>query len=284
MLGMWEDSIRSNQAALGAAKDYVHAMDFMEYAYLQLCQDQQAKRLVQESGELRKIKEAPVMYSPTGGVLGVYTAFAAIPARYAIERGDWNAAAALEVHPTFPAADAITHFTRAMGLVRSGNPDAAKKEVEQLKQLKETLVKTQQDYWAEQVEIQRMAAAAWILHAEKKNEEAIQMMRTAADMEDRTEKNVAMENRLWPMRELLAEMLLESGKPSGAFQEYETSLKTAPKRFRSFYGAARAAEKMGNKAQAKEYFEKLVELTAHADAERPEITEAKAFLSSQDSA
>jgi tetratricopeptide (TPR) repeat protein len=279
MLGMWEDSIRSNQAALGAAKDYVHAMDFMVYAYLQLAQDQEAKRLLETSGELRKTRGAPTTFSPTGAVLGVYTAFAAIPARYAIERGDWAQAASLEIQPVLPAADAITYFSRAMGSIRGGDLVNAQKDIEQLKKTKQILIESKQDYWAQQVEIQCLAAAGWQLHREKKNEEAIKMMRAAADLEDASEKHVAMENRLWPMRELLAEMLLESGKPSEAFVEFEASLKNAPNRFRTFYGAARAADRMGDQDQARKYFEKLVELSSHSDTERPELKEAKAFLS-----
>ena len=161
MLGMWQESIRSNQAALRAAKTYVHAMDFMVYAYLQGAQDREAKRLVEESSALQGTQAPPAARSPTGGVLSVHTAFAAIPARYALERGQWAEARALQLRPAYPAADAITHFTRAMGAARTGDVAGARKEIEQLQSLRSTLKQTQDVYWAEQVEIQRVAAEAW---------------------------------------------------------------------------------------------------------------------------
>ncbi len=131
MLGMWQESIKSNRAALTVAKAYVHAMDFMVYAYLQGAQDGEAKRVVEESMALQKIQAPQVERSPTGAVLSVHTAFAAIPARYAIERGAWAEAAALQPRPSTPAADAITYFTRAMGSARSGDLTSAGKDIQQ---------------------------------------------------------------------------------------------------------------------------------------------------------
>ena len=278
MLGMWQESIRSNQASLRAAKTYVHAMDFMTYAYLQGAQDREAKRLVDEGGALKGTQAPPVTNSPTGGVLAVHTAFAAIPARYALERGQWSEARALEIRPAYPAADAITHFARAMGAARTGGVAAARQEIDQLESLRRVLQETQNVYWAEQVEIERLAAEAWTAYAAGKKNEALTLMQTAADREDASEKHVAMENRLWPMRELLGELLLALNRPAQALQAFELSLKTAPNRFRGFHGAAKAAERVGNRAEAKRYYEKLVTLCSHADSDRPELAEAKAFL------
>jgi tetratricopeptide (TPR) repeat protein len=278
MLGMWQDSIKSNREALGVAKNYVHAMDFMVYAYLQGAQDGEAKRLLEESAALYKTQAPTAELSPTGGVLAIHTAFAAIPARYAIERGAWTDAAALQPRPSTSAADAITYFTRAMGAVRNGDVDGARKDIEQLEALKNTLTTAKQKYWADQVEIQRRAAAAWVAYAEGKKDEALKSMRSAADLEDASEKHVAMENRLWPMRELLGELLLQLNQPAQALKEFEASFKAAPNRFRGFYGAAKAAERLGEKDKARTYYEKLVELCRQADGERPEVKEAKAFL------
>jgi len=272
------ESVKSNRDALGVAKNYVHAMDFMVYAYLQGAQDGEAKRLVDESASLLKTQAPTAELSPTGGVLAIHTAFAAIPARYAIERGVWTEAAALEPRPSTPAADAITYFVRAMGASRKGDISSARKDIEQLQSLKDALTKSNQPYWADQVEIQRRAATAWVAHAEGKNDEALKSMRSAADLEDASEKHVAMENRLWPMRELLGEMLLELNQPGEALKEFEASFKAAPNRFRGFYGAAKAAEQLGQKDKARTYYEKLVELCRQADAERPELKEVKAFL------
>jgi hypothetical protein len=175
-------------------------MDFMVYAHLQLGQDGEAKRLLEESAALYKTQAPTAQLTPTGGVLTVHTAFAAIPARYAIERGAWADAAALQPRPTTPAADAITHFTRAMGAVRQGDVNRARKDIEQLESAKNTLMKSKQKYWADQVEIQRRAAVAWVAQAEGKKNEALKLMRSAAALEDASEKHVAMENRLWPLR------------------------------------------------------------------------------------
>ena len=278
MLGMWQESIRSNQAALLAAKTYVHAMDFMTYAYLQGAQDREAERLIEASRTLQETQAPPAAASPTGAILGVHTAFAAIPARYALERGRWAEARALRLRPAYPAADAITCFARAMGAARSGDVAGARQEIAQLQQLRATLQQAQDVYWAEQVEIQRLAAEAWTAQAAGQTNEALKLMRAAADLEDATEKHVAMENRLWPMRELLGELLLALKQPADALQAFELSFKAAPNRFRGFYGAARAAEQLGNRAQAGRYYEQLVALSSLADSDRPELTEAKAFL------
>jgi hypothetical protein len=278
MLGMWQDSIKSNQAALGVAKNYVHAMDFMVYAYLQGAQDAEAKRVVDQSIALEKSHALPATINPTGARLAPYSAYTAMPARYAIERGAWAEAAALEPHSGIPVADAITYFTRAMGSARSGDLPGARKDLEQLQVLKKALVDSKQDYWAEQVEIQRTAAAAWVTFAEGKKDPALKLMRTAADLEDASEKHVAMENRLWPMRELLGDLLLADHKPALALKEYEASLESARNRYRGFYGAAKAAQQSGDREKARSYYEKLVALCSLADAERPELAEARKYL------
>jgi tetratricopeptide (TPR) repeat protein len=187
-------------------------------------------------------------------------------------------AAALQPHPSTPAADAITHFTRAMGAARNGDVTSARKDIEQLVSLRDTLRGAKQEYWVEQVEIQRRAASAWVAQAEGKKNEALQLMRSAADLEDASEKHVAMENRLWPMRELLGELLLESNQPARALEEFEVSLKTSRNRLRGLYGAARASELSGNREKARGYYDQILTLTRGADSERVEIQRAKAFV------
>ena len=280
MLGMWQESITANQAALSVSKGYAHALDFMVYAYLQMAKDIEAKRGVDRNIELLKSQGAAgaAAANPTGAVLAGYTALAAIPARYAIERGAWTEAAGLEpVHST-PVADSITHFARAMGSARSGYLDAARKNIEQLKQIEEGLLEVKDEYWAQQVRIQRNAAAAWTAYAEGKKDAATKLMHTAADLEDGSEKHVAMENRLWPMRELLGDLLLEVNEPGLALKEYEASLQLARNRYRGFYGAAKAAQRSGDPGKARIYYEKLVVLCSKADTQRPELAEAKKYL------
>lgn len=281
MLGQWEESIKSNLLAVEAAKGYVHAIDFMVYAHLQMGQDREALRLLEDARTLQKTAGPMEERTPTGGVLSVHTAYAAIPARYAIERGTWKEATQLELRTTSPAADAITHFTRSMGFARLRDTASARTEIARLAALRDELSKVNDSYWAEQVENQRLAAAAWIALLERKDAEAVKLMRSAADREDASEKHVAMENRLWPMRELLGEMLLELKQPAAALKEFETSLHEARNRLRGYFGAARAAEIAGNRSKAADYYGKLVALTKNADSNRQEVQQAKAFLASR---
>lgn len=280
MLGMWPESIQANRSALGVAKTYVHAIDFMVYAHLQSAQDREAERLLRESIVLQKSGGA-AQRTPTGAVLTVYTAYAAIPARFALERGAWAEAAALELRPRSAPADSITRFVRAMGFARLGDPASARKEIDELQLLQDELIRSNQDYWAEQVEIQRRAASAWVAFAEGALARALSMMRSAADMEDASEKHVAMENRLWPMREILGELLLELGQPEQALAEFETSLSAARNRMRGFYGAATAAQMAGNEQKATHYYGEILRLAANADSQRKEIDAARAYMAAR---
>src|SRR5262249_19072707 len=148
-----------------------------------------------------------------------------------------------------------------------------------LKELRSTLEKANQSYWAEQVEIQILSASGWIAHAKGQKDQALKFMRAAADLEDASEKHVAMENRLYPMRELLGDVLLAQRQPVQALKEYEASLQSTPNRLRGLYGAGKAAEGASQPDTAASYYRKLVELTKDADTDRQEIREAKAYLS-----
>jgi tetratricopeptide (TPR) repeat protein len=169
----------------------------------------------------------------------------------------------------------VTHFARALGAARSDDFVAAQTDIDAMKELRTSLEKANQGYWAEQTEIQLLAANAWVAYGQKNRDEALRLMRAAADLEDASEKHVAMENRLYPMRELLADMLMAESQAKAALKEYETSMKNAPMRLRGFYGAAKAAEAVGDTKAAASYFEKLARLTRNADSERPEIQEAR---------
>ena len=286
MVGMWKESIASNIKSNQVSKDYSaqakldgvlvgvpHALDFMQYAYLQLGQDAKAKALIDESAEIKKI---------IGPVSVGSTARAAVPARYMLERQDWKGAAQLQPLGTpFPAAEAITHFARAMGAARSGDPAAAQADIEKLKQLREGLLKANQAYWAEQIEVQVLGAQAWTTLAQGNKDEALKFMRAAADLEDGSEKHVAMENRLYPMRELLGDMLRERGESAAALKEYEVALKNAPNRLRGWYGAAKAAEAAGERKKAVGYFRQLAQLTRASDGERAELREMKQYLAAK---
>jgi tetratricopeptide (TPR) repeat protein len=163
-------------------------------------------------------------------------------------------------------------------MARSGNVAGAKAEIEAMKALRTALQRADQSYWADRTEEQMLAISAWVAVKEGARDQAVRFMRAAADGEDGSLKNVIMENRLYPLREMLAELLLEGGEPAAALKEYETAIKQTPNRYRAFWGAARASDAVGNRAQASEYFGRLVNLAKNADSERPEVREAKAFL------
>jgi tetratricopeptide (TPR) repeat protein len=272
MVGMWEDSIASNASALEIQPDYYHAADFSVYAHLQLAQDGKAKALIE------KALTTPPRGDRPGG-FGNFVSKALMETRYLLDRGDWQSAAAMPMNPTgVPIADSLYRFTRGLGMARSGNVAGAKAEIETMKGLRTALQRADQSYWADRTEEQMLAISAWVAVKEGARDQAVRFMRAAADGEDGSVKNVIMENRLYPLREMLAELLLEVGEPAAALKEYETAIKQTPNRYRAFWGAARASDAMGNRAQASEYFGKLVNLARNADIERPEVQQAKAFL------
>jgi len=271
MVGLWEESIASNTTALEIQPDYYHASDFTVYAHLQLAQDAKAAAMIQKSLATADRGDRPINFVN-------FTAKAAMPARYVLERADWSGAAALPMTPTqYPMADSLIRFTRGLGMARTGNLAGAKEEVEAMKVLRTALQRADQTYWAERTDEQMLAISAWVALKEGAQDQALKFMRTAADNEDGSLKHVAMENRLYPLRELLGELLLEVGQPAAALNEFETALKQTPNRFRAYWGAARAADGAGNRQKASEYFGKLVDLTKNADTERQEIREAKAY-------
>ena len=163
-------------------------------------------------------------------------------------------------------------------MARSGDLAGAKREIQAMQELRTALEKSNQSYWADRTEEQMLAVSAWVAYAEGTRDQALKLMRAAADGEDGSVKHVAMENRLYPMRELLGELLLQMGQATAAQREFEATLKENPNRYRGLYGAARAAEMAGDRQKAAGYFEKLVALATKADTPRPEIARAKAFL------
>ncbi|HSE85409.1 MAG TPA: hypothetical protein VLJ79_04230 [Candidatus Binatia bacterium] len=276
MVGLWEESIVSNRSALQVQSDYYHATDFMVYAHLQLGQDGQAKALIDE---IYKVGRDDLLNKDNLSSLGAYTALAVIPARYMIERADWKGAAALPAVPTKRlVADSLIRFTRGLGMARSGDVTGAKREIEAIQGIQKALLKAKDSYWAARSEEQSLAVSAWVALAEGSLEQAVKLMRAAADGEDGSVKHVSMENRLYPMRELFAELLLETGRAAPALREFEAALKENPNRYRGLYGAARAAEAAGDRRKAESYYAQFVAVSAKADTDRPEIAQAKTFL------
>ncbi len=287
-VGLWPEMVEGNRASYLAAKseleettlgigtyDALHAMDYMVYAHLQQAQDQAAKMLVDEVAAIRKLK--------VENFVAAY-ALAAIPARFALERGDWKQAAALKLPPTdmswskFPQAEAILIFAGGLSAARTGDAPKAHEDLERLQTLKEAMAAAGMGYWAGQTDVQIKAVQAWIDLAENRQDEAVRLMRLAAEAEDASDKHPVTPGNVAPSRELLGEMLMTINAPAQAFAEFERSLKRDPNRFRSIYGAARAAEAAGNPKAAHDYYAKLQALALNHDTERSELAHARVFL------
>jgi hypothetical protein len=273
-VGYWKESIASNIASVRAAKadkegdDGMHGMDYLVYAHLQLGQDKAARAVVDEMLAAEGYKRFAGFYARAAG-----------QARYAVERGDWKGAAELQPKPSPIAyADAVTHFARALGAARSGQPEAAKADIAKLAELRDKLSEAKDAYWSEIVDIQRQVATAWTLYAEGKYDEALAAMSAAADREDKTEKHPVTPGPLAPARELYGAMLLERGMAKDALATFEATLNKEPRRLGATLGAAKAAEALGDAAQAKQYYAAVVALAENADPVRPDIVAARAFV------
>jgi tetratricopeptide (TPR) repeat protein len=288
-MGYWQESIDTNMASANAAQaslpegagpamssePALHAMDYMMYAYLQLSQDGAAKELLDGVNAIETVA--------TEGFGAAY-ALAAVPARYILERGQWADAATLTLHPqtfgweSFPQAEATLVFARGLGAARAGDVEPARQELERLTVLREAIMAIQQTYWVGQADIQIKELEAWIALAESRNDEALALMREAVELEAATEKHPVTPGPIAPAHELLGDMLLTLEQPAEALVEFEAALVTEPNRFRSLYGAARAAELASETETARGYYEALLALSANSDSERAEVAEAEAFL------
>lgn len=291
-MGLWPEAIQSNRDAHNAAKAFavrnhmsgawdeqLHAMDYLAYAYLQRAQDKRAANVLAELNGIQKAEPANFK---------VAYAFTAVPARYALERHQWKEAAQLTLPPGeltdflmqhFPWAKAHVHFARALGAARNGDTAAARRELDELNDIQRTLAEVKGDYdWAKQVEIQRQVASAWLAYADGKQDESLQLLRAAADLDDATEKHPVTPGAVVPAREQLGELLLELKQPAAALQEFKLSFRSTPNRFNGLYGAARAARLAGNQKAARTYYTQVMTLARDADTIRPEIKEAQVFL------
>jgi hypothetical protein len=274
-VGYWKESIAANLASVQAAKagneraDQLHGQDYLVYAYLQLGQDAAARKVI---GEIEATQ-------PNSDVFAGPFSQAAAPARYMFERGDWKGAANLEVRESkFPPAMAISHFARALGAARSGDPSAARAEVAKLSEIRDSLREAKNDYWATQADVEAQVASAWILYADGKYDDALKAMSAAAEAEDKTEKSPVTPGSLAPARELYGFMLLERGMAREALAAFEATQIKEPNRFNGYAGAAKSAQALGDTAKAKANYEKLLALTSGSDSDRPILAEARAFV------
>ena len=287
-VGLWKEMVEGNRISYQAAKneikdktlglgayDALHALDYMVFGELQQAQDKAAKQVVDEVGAVKKIN--------VENFVAAY-AFAAIPSRYALERGDWKAASQLQLSPSdlawnkFPQAEAVLVYARGLGAARTGDVAAARQDLARLNALKEAMTAAKIGYWPAQTDFQIKALDAWIALAEKRSDEALQLMRAAAEAEEASDKHPVTPGNVVPSRQLLGEMYMQLDQPALALAEFKRSLKRDGNRFRSVYGAARAAQAVGNRNAARQYYATLQTMTAGGNSERPELRQAKAFM------
>jgi hypothetical protein len=274
-VGAWADSAATNERSFHSAikgnevPEAFHATDYMVYADLQLARDAAARAAMDRALAITTTTPPFVVAYP----------IAAMPARIAVERGDWVAAMSLTpLSDGLPFTQALSWYAKALGAARSGQPAAAEQAAAELATRQQALTAAGNAYWAREVEIQQRAATAWIAFARKDTDTALRLMREAADLEDRNEKHIVTPGRILPARELLGDMLLEAGQPAAALREYEASQQREPNRFRGYAGAAKAAAAAGDVEKATGNYRKLLALAETADTQRPEIVQARAFL------
>ena len=277
-VGYWQESASTNARSMEVAKaagdidEAYHAADYMVYANLQLARD----------AEVQRSMDAALKVPGASSRFVAPYAIAAMPARYVFERGAWAEASKLQPPGSnYPFVESITYFARSVGEARSGDLVAARKDADQLEVQHKALLAAKNTYWATEVEVQRLAAAGWIAFGDGKTDEALKLMRAAADLEDKNEKHIVTPGRVVPARELLGEMLLEAKQPEAALGEFEASQQREPNRFRNYADSARAAEMTGDRAKAASYYEKLLALAKDADTTRPELASAKKFVASR---
>ena len=266
-VGLWSESVESNRRSLvaamrtGSIAEALHAADYMVYAHLQMRQTAQAKALLDTLPMLAVRFDPEAVTGAAPGSAGVF-ALAAIPVRYALERRDWERAAGLVPAPSaFPWTEAMVYFARAVGASRMGNLSFARAALDSLTAIEDQLRGRGEQYWAEQVSIQRLAARAWLEHAENHSEAALRSMREAAQREDATDKSVVTPGPLAPAREQLGDLLIALGRPGDALAEYRRTLRSEPNRYHTLDGARRAAEAAGDRETAAEYAALLRQIT-----------------------
>jgi tetratricopeptide (TPR) repeat protein len=283
-VGLWRESVATNiRSAAEAEKtgglgEALHALDYQIYAYLQMAQDAQAKAVL-DHAMTANAGTAPGAPGAAPGGVNTF-AIAAIPARYAMERLQWADAMTLTVRPapSTPYTEAITHFARAVGAARAGKPADAAADIARLSAIHDRELELKDAYWAEQVDIQRRVAEAWVAYASGQKDEGITRLSAAADAEDLTDKSAVTPGPLAPARELYGFMLLDAGRAKDALVAFEAVTKKEPNRFLALYGAGKAAEASKQPAKAKRYYAQIVEICKDAAADRPELVYARKMV------
>jgi hypothetical protein len=285
-LGLWDETIAANQRSFAAGVAYAqaqrlggvvpeqfHALDYMVYGYLQEGRDSAARATVADGLRRSAVLANDVLLANYNRV--------AMEARIPLERGDWAAAAQLPVRATQPnIGAALAHFARGVGAARSGDTATARTELAALGAIEAALAGQPGYNWSRIVGIKKQAVSAWLALAAGDTAAALRDARAAADVEDVTEKAPVTPGELLPARELYADLLVAAGRYAEARAAYDAGLERERGRARSVFGAARAAELMGDRAGAMTGYRRFLALMEHADGDRPEIGAAKRFLQS----
>ena len=288
-LGLWDESIKSNIDSANSAVCYaesvnpnaswvseIHALDYLVYAYLQLGDNTKAQL---EMDKMKMIKEV----FPSDHFASAY-ALIAVPSRLAVENKNWELATKLELPKTNLDWDkatwpkAILHFSRALGFTNTGNSSSAQKELEILVSLRDRLNDAENSYESGQVTIQIEAIKGWIEYSKGNSDKAIEYMKLASNLENKTSKAAVTPGEIIPADELLADLYLVLNRPEEALKAYELNLKGHPFRFNGIYGAAKAAQQLNDTKLAIYYFEKLIKLSKDVNSSRAELLEAKDYL------
>jgi tetratricopeptide (TPR) repeat protein len=293
-LGMWEESIAANRSSADASRAYaamrhrdateaeeLHALDYLAYSYLQEGQDAKAKEIVDFTATVRKT-------NPELEFSAAY-ALAAIPSRYALERKAWSEAATLPVRElphwsAFPSFEGLIEYSHALGRAHTGDVEGARKAIDRMQQLRDSSTDPNFDYFKRHLDVQIQAASAWVTYSEGKKDEAVNLLRRAADAEDILGKHPVSPGALVPAREQLGDLLLILKRPKEAQREFKAALKIYPGRLRGLYGAVQAAEQIGEKEKADHYYAKLTEQTAKADGSRNELVKLREYRAAKDAA
>ncbi len=286
-LGMWSDSVEANLASADAARKYtarvaggavwydeLHALDYLVFAYLQQARDGKAREILESLRGMKKFHQP--------NFAAAY-AIGAIPARYALERHQWDEAAALtllhrDLIEPFPFAVAHVEFARAVGAARSGRAVDARKGLARLAELKDALKGPQFEWWIDQIEIQRLAVSGWIARAETKDADAVRLLREAVALENVAGTHPVTPGQILPAEEQLGDLLLDLGRSAEALAAYEASLEAFPNRFNGHYGAGVAAERAGKRASARSHYKSVIAMAAEGDGRREEVARAQADL------
>ncbi len=283
-LGYWEESIELNSRSAAAAwrspvgdqisGHYFHALDYLVYAYLQISELEKAKNIVAVLDTLGGT------YQP---VAATAYSLAAVPGRVLLEYQMWSEAASLSLNNNtnfpwnkFPQYEALIYYAKGIGAGRSGNTTIAQQSFQKLDELQKTFTDSESNkYWINQIEIQKKVVKAWELFAENEMEKSLEMMISAADLEDASEKNPVTPGQLLPAREMLGDLLLEMNKPKDALKQYELTLEKNPNRLNALFGAGKSAELLGDMEKAKFYFSQLLKLNNYSNSTRPQFVYAE---------